>query len=415
MVKLEDRSRGYEFSSIEHTAIFEKENRGFVRIRKKGMFYLDPSPWKKNLLNEIFVVKAGTIPPTGKMIDVIVSETEPFFDYNPVTLEAEKLIIKYIIGWQFVDLKKELKPDKYTTFEVFRDHLAMPFTKHYSLEDLTYCMALWLVSAPQLNPLEKGGIYTAVLADDYIKNRLGGFKRITSILPTDFKLSTSANFYQLLHENIIVNPKNSVEVNLAYLNVPAAPVHIPMAFDVMYKPYKDFKEDFEHYLPYMRTFILNSLFFQPEIPEKLDKKVEEAIYRVFDMVTYESELPYCQDIGSGIPKITAGITRLQFNSDVSSKNLDEGLNLFETMFEQTKRNIHSAVPLDILYTELMPDERRLYTEIKEMWDTGTPTTPVNILQRTSVPEWRFEEVLNNLKTKMYVIYKSNGMIKPVNY
>ncbi|WP_269852049.1 hypothetical protein [Methanosarcina horonobensis] len=64
---MQERTRGYEFSGAEYKLLFEKENMGYVRFRnqKLGIFYLDPSPFLRNPLNIIYVVKIGEIPQKG--------------------------------------------------------------------------------------------------------------------------------------------------------------------------------------------------------------------------------------------------------------------------------------------------------------------------------------------------------------
>jgi hypothetical protein len=139
------------------------------------------------------------------------------------------------------------------------------------------------------------------------------------------------------------------------------------------------------------------------------------MYQVIDTVTYESEISYCQDIGAAVPKIATSVARLSFNNTTTGDDINKGMELWQKMFGQAKRNVNTHLPLDELYKELNDDERRLYGEIKELIASDIPTTIPKLLEITTVPEWRFEETLNNLKVKGYVYYKPDGTIGALKY
>lgn len=92
---LNKRYFSYELSDIEAQNTFLRDNRGFVSYidRKVGMFRLDPSPWKKSEKNEIFVALEPPRPSEGKLVEVVVRETEKFKEI--VSNEVKETKINY--------------------------------------------------------------------------------------------------------------------------------------------------------------------------------------------------------------------------------------------------------------------------------------------------------------------------------
>jgi hypothetical protein len=74
---LKKRYFGYELSGIEYRLIFEKDDMGYVRFKNKreNSFYLDPSPFLDTQKPDVYVIKAGDLPPAGQLIEVVVTET----------------------------------------------------------------------------------------------------------------------------------------------------------------------------------------------------------------------------------------------------------------------------------------------------------------------------------------------------
>lgn len=405
MTALKDRYWGFELSGVEYKLIFEKEDMGFVRFanKNKDIFFLDPSPFLNTTKPEIYVLKNCPVPPGGKLIEAIVRETENKYNFNGSIVE--KTLVKYVIDWKIMDPNK-LRTNL-TIKDEFLNYVSAPIPRSiYNFEDLQNCLALTLISAPQLTEMEKGGINSVVLGESNVRSQWAAIKKIMSIIPNEFKRPTSRQYYQLLEDNSRPKPVGCYEVNLAYFNITNVPVHIPLPFDLKFNPVASYQENLENYLPLARAFMIDALLFQPEIPEVMQKKMEETIYDLISNIISNDLISHTPDIGSIIPKLTTSYARLDFKPNPTSNELNEGKELWDSLMGETEKNRHR--PLDInKLLELTPDEETLYKEIINLKDIGIDLTFENIKKRTSIAEWRFEETLEKLKIKGRIYYLNN--------
>ncbi|QIB90117.1 hypothetical protein FQU78_02775 [Methanosarcina mazei] len=416
-VPLKNRMYGYELSGSEYQLIFEKDNMGCVRYtdKKNGIFCLDPSPFLNTPRNEIYVIKdrrTCDLPPKGDLIETTVSETERFD--NVVNNEIHSIMINYVSGWQFVDPNK-IRSNRLMNKEEFLDYMAIPFVKKsskeekYYWEDIAFAMGLYCVSSPQLFDFEPGGINTVVMGKDIGRSDWNIFKRISNVVPKEFRNSRYPNFYKSLETPEQPCPVNCTEVNLAYFNVKEVPIHIPLPLDVEFRSYLSYKDELIDSLPLARGFMLDALLFQPKISDKLQRRIDEAMYFVMEEIVHADALPYQQDIGSVVPKLTTAFARLDTQTNVTLENLNEGKILWAELMTRTKHVVTAGVDIDELYRQT-PYEIRLLGELKELNETGMILTVENIKKYTKVPEWEVEKALKRLSTSGYIYYKFDGTI-----
>lgn len=433
---LKERTFGYEFSGSEHKLIFEKENIGYVRYKNKAakIFYLDPSPYYNDPRNQIYTVKSGSLPPDGQLIEVNVTETEKLritsIDYDKTFKSTKKLLawaaqtqnniyttnIKYVVGWNLVNPNK-IRSNNLTSKDDFLEFLSTPIkNKILDIEDLQYSLGMCAVSAPQITDLEKGGVNTIVLDKNYDSMKWAAFKRIMSIVPREFKQPASKNFYKYLTTSEQPYPTASIEVNLSYFNVQDVPIHLPIPFDMEFKTRGEYKESFDHYLPLARAYIIDSLLFQPYIPEKIEKRMEEAMYFILDDISSTGIIPYYQDIGSVIPKLATSFARLNFDSWISYRDLDKSKGIWIDLVTEARHTTDSTRTrsTDKLY-QLTPDSEKLLKELNELEDAGIPLLITTIKEKTSLIEWNFENALKKLKICGYVYFPNNERIGLIHY
>ncbi|HHV24228.1 MAG: hypothetical protein PHG79_01545 [Methanosarcina sp.] len=431
---LKERTFGYELSGSEHKLIFEKEDIGYVRYKNKaaGIFYLDPSPYYNDPRSQIYVIKSGTLPPKGQLIEVKVTETETFrsIDQDKIFTSVEEVLawaaqaqneshiinIKYVVDWDLVNPNK-IRGNKLTSKDDFLEFISTPIKYNIlGLEDLQYCLGMCAVSAPQITELEKGGVNAVVLDKKYDSMKWAAFKRIMSIVPKEFKQPTSKNFYKYLTTNEQPCPTASTEVNLSYFNVPDVPIHLPIPFDMKFKTLGEYKENFDHYLPLARAYMIDSLLFQPYIPEKIEKRMEEAMYFILDDISSTGIIPYYQDIGSVIPKLATSFARLNFDSWISLGDLNKSKGIWMDLMTEARHTIDSTRTrsTDQLY-QLTPDAEKLLKELNELEDAGIPLLITTIKEKTSLMEWNFEDALKKLRICGYVYFPNNERIGLIHY
>lgn len=410
--RLRNREHGYELASSEHTMIFEKEDRGYVRIKNRtyGMFYLDPSPYLSTPFNEIYVSALNKLPPSGKLVRVTVKETDSYQDVDPITMEPVKIVLKIISGWEPVDPNK-IMGNKLFNMEEFLHCVSTPISPHnLPFDDLEYCLGMYLVSAPQISNLEQGGINTVILGKTKQKEKWMNFKRMTSIIPSEFRRQESKNYYKSIEKGKPPKTPNSSEVSLAFLNRKEVPVHIPLPFeDLEFKKYYTYKEEFKDLTTISRAYMIDSLLFQPEIPKNLQRRVEEAMCFIVDDVLSAENLPCYQDIGSVVPKLTTSFARLNFNDNVTLADLNKGKELWYEAMSSSRKDGGAGRNKSKTYQQT-PDGELLLAEILELYETGVPLTIENIKCRTKVHASKFEAALNKLKFAGKIYFPSNDTI-----
>jgi hypothetical protein len=413
---IKGRTYGYEFSGSEYKLIFEKENMGYVRYKNKnaGIFYLDPSPYYNDPISQVYAVKSGDFPPKGQLIEVTVSETETFHEL--VQGELQSTLIKYVMGWGPVDPNK-IRGNNLTSKDDFLEFLSTPVKYNIiDIDDLQYCLGMCIVSSPQITDLEKGGMNAVVLEDHFDRSKWAAYKRILSVVPKEFKQPASKNFYKFLEDDQQPCPPKSSEVNLSYFDITDVPIHLPIPFNMKLKSYSEYKENFNHYLPLARAYMIDSLLFQPYIPEKIEKRMEEAMYFILDDITSTGMIPYYQDIGSVIPKLATSFARLNFDSWITISDLNKSKGIWIDLMAEARHTVDLTrnKNVDAVY-ELTSEAEKLRREIIEIDDAGIPLLIDTIRKNTKLMEWTFDKALQKLKVNGYIYFPNNEKIGLIRY
>lgn len=274
---------------------------------------------------------------------------------------------------------------------------------------------MYLVASPQLSQLEQGGINTVVLGTNEKKSKWLNFKRMTSIIPPEFRRVSSKNYYKSIELGQPNRAPDSFEVSFAFLNRDDTPIHIPMPFeDMKFKSYYSYKDDFQERIPMARAYVLDALLFKPEIPKNLHRRVEEAMVFMVDEALVTKDMPCYQDVGSAVTKLTTSFARLNFNMNATLSDLNEGKSLWFEAMELSKKQ-YKAKGGNKARHKSTPEQEILYAEIKELDDAGVPLTLGNIKSYTKLDPSAFEDALYKLKISGKIYFPNNdtvGLIKP---
>lgn len=408
---LKKREFGYQFSGTEYKLIFEKENIGFVRFigRSNKIFCLDPSRFLKSPKSELYILENGSPPIKGELIEVSVLQTDTkMLEKNGY---FSKQLIKYVSNWKTVHPNKIVPRKALEPYE-FQDFFKHPFIgdREY-IEKMSYCFSLYAVSCPQISISEKGGLNAALLG----KNKLwNAFKKTMNVIPREFKQISSNNFYKLLDRETIINPVKSTEVSLAYCNPSSMPVQIPVALDVENKPVSQYKDDIEYEIPMVRAHILDSLIYQPKIPRKLDSYVSNCVYDLVDEVKQSGYVPYNQDLGSAIPKLSSSFARLNFDINATKEDIMRGVVLWSDMFYHAKKAASTQLDISKLYS-LSGNARQLYIDLNHAHGVDISIDIKEAKKSSKLREWDIEDALTELRQKGAVYCSDNQHIKILDF
>ncbi|KKH92889.1 hypothetical protein EO95_09430 [Methanosarcina sp. 1.H.T.1A.1] len=406
---LRDRMYGFEMSGGEYQLIFEKENMGYVRFmdKTKGIFYLDPSPFLNTPYDEVYFIKAGPVPPKGQLISATVSESEK--KYTQINNGVKAVTIKYVVGWTFEDPNK-LIGNRLVNVDEFLGTMTEPLrSTGYDITDTGLVLGMCAVASPKMNEFEPGGLNSGVFCGKGKEKGWTAFKKVLTVVPTEFRRPASSHYYKLLETAERIRPINSIEVSLAYRETYGVQIHLPIPFDVELKPFKSYDENAKYFKPMARSFLIDALMFQPVIPEKYLKRLEGILNTVSDDMERPGNTAFDRSFASALPKLAASIARLYRKTFVSADQMKESMELWSGVVARSKRYTEMERSVSEAYA-LKPDEGRMLSEIKHMKDTGIPLTISNLRLHTTVPEWRFDETLANLVAASHVYFPGGDKI-----
>ena len=371
-MSLQQRMYGYSFSAIEKELIFQRENTGFVRRANAAgtVFYLDPSPFLKSPKREIFVALCEP-PAEGDLIETTVLEIQESIQRDQSG--HYRLNVKCINKWKRLN-PAEIKTQKplLSSQEVL-DFFKLSFTGDKDLlEEVSLCSALYAVSSPPISE-ETGGVNAAIAGK---KKQWSRFKSRMQIIPNEFKRPSSDIFYKISEQAEI--PKlHSREINLAFLNPEKIPMDIPVVLDVEVQTKKDYNDAIDSLTPMVRGYLLDSLMIQPQIPENLSAHITEKVYDVINDVKSSGSIPYFQNLGTSIPKLTLAFSRLNTRITAGKNDINEVVDLWGDMFYRAKKIVSTQHEVSRLYDRLDDNARRLYIDLIDIFDYDVP---VNITE-----------------------------------
>ncbi|WP_135610244.1 hypothetical protein [Methanococcoides sp. AM1] len=366
---LKTREFGYELSGFEHNLIFEKDEIGFVRFdgRSRSIFYLDPSPFFQSPKREIYAIRDSDVPLPSKneLIEVTSFELE-----RVVSGKMNNLVntnVKYVRSWEKIDPNKLLHR-KVMNSEEYVDFFKRPFKKEAeNIDEIAQTLALCSVSSNAVGINEKGGIDSGIISK---KSGWEHFKSIMRIIPKEFKSTKSAYYYNSLEVEKNVNSIDSLEVNLSIFNPKEMFVHVPVTFDIDTRRRDEYLKDISFEIPFARAQLIDSLMFQPVITKKAEKRLTDRIYDMIETFTHADKLSYKQDLGDAGPKIASSIARMNFKTEVSVDDVDNGYYNWLDMFHHSQQFRDSNLETNEIF-RLSENARNLYLEMEQYFGVDT--------------------------------------------
>jgi hypothetical protein len=436
VTSLKKREWSRDMSRLERYNLFGpdgeglKNPHGYVRYieEKNGIFYLDPSKNLKAVGDKIYFYQGKKKPDERALIKVTITETEPLKEPDGKGGLKVTRIFK-VFTWETVNIKDILQPirlmeeeERGLEQEEFLDFMSLSIRKKYLTPELKFGLCLYAVASPEVNEHQKGGINTTVLANYQPLEKWGKFKRITSVIPSEFRKPTSEHFYQNVDYNKkyqdsdFLNSK-AREISIAYHNDMAVPVEIPLPLNVEFRTVSAIKEDFKIDFSAGRSFILDTLLFEPVIPESESRYVLDAIYefsynfRAFNYFAYfENTLSICASI---LLKLTRAFARFNFEDTVNKENVDEALNFWQDLQKSVNKTGLAAKKFSGFYN-LHTDEKIVLTDLAEMQQTGIETTIQNLKTHTKVNLLDIDDILSSLVRKHYIFFQNRNTIRFIN-
>jgi len=429
MNRLTDRMCGFELSGIEYQLIFNEVNMGFVRIINKKEFCLDPSTFLQTPEDVIYVLDGCLMPEEQKLIKVTTLEQEerikgkiPKAGYIQ---SFTKTIYKYVRAWEEVDpntitirkTKIDLNDnqDHYLEISEFIDFFGLPFKSldpDSPVEPIATSLAFYMVSSPIVGPNSKGGVNTAVRCTKKAWDILEG--KILSLIPNEFKKTSSVNFYKYGRKEEIINPLKPKEVNLAYLNPEKLTSEILINLgQYEIKKFSKFKEDYEYLLPAARAFQLDTLLFMPSTTNKTDKVMTDAIYDMRNKVLNAAYDVNKIDLGMTIPKLSASYARMSLKSEISKEHINSTYQFWFDAFEQALgyEQMHESIADQTEISRLGSGALTLYAYLEDKYGIDTAIPKAALYEAGPLSSYLLDEAIGKLLARGYMYYPNTKEFK----
>ncbi|KKH15820.1 hypothetical protein [Methanosarcina mazei] len=412
-LELDDRVYGFEFSGLEYQIIFKGLDMGFVRYigRSKSKFYFTPLPFtNENRTGITYYLDEGCPAPEPKKL-ILVTHSEEFIEKkqpedNSLFFQTE--VSKVVKAWEEKDpntifRRRNLLYEDYVNYfqEGFRAN-----APDVQIEPISCAMAIYSASSPVLGANEKGGINAALRYGKEMK-LWTRFIDLVKIVPRELKQTTSPCFFKYAKEEQIINPLASEEVNLAYPDPKELLAQIPISLLRLEADTSDsYKKFVQETLPHVRAYELDALLFTPDITHSADKWMEEAIYELQTTIEQSEFMNYNQDMGMALPKISASLARLHFDTEIKKEHIKEA---FETWGEAYQSSFYwdtrAASPENLIKARrLGMDAKKLYFHILEHYSIGE-LIPKSMLRETGlVSEFCLDDAISSLLKNGAIYY-----------
>ena len=240
-----------------------------------------------------------------------------------------------------------------------------------------------------------------------------GFRKSLDIIPREFLKDNSPFFYSIAEKEKNVEPIRADEINLAYLNPEKFPMHIPIVLDeIEVRSPKEYSLDMQSLNPLVTAFILDSLLLKPEIPPGLESHVTDTLYAVIDEFKGSGWVPYKQDFGSLVPRLSLAFARYHSHLKLSKKDVTQAVDTWSDMYYQAKSVVSTQYEVSRLY-RLDDRSRKLYIDLVDAFQLETPIPMQEV--RTQITsfrnEWDFDEALDTLNRNGLLIKPGQDIIK----
>lgn len=407
---LKDRMYGYTLSDLERELVFRRENVGFVRsIHSSGQIcYLDPSPFLRTPKREVYI--SPTPLPEGRLVEVTV-ECEAMDRWHDGA-GPYNLLVKTIGSWKEIrteEIRRERQ--RIVSQKDIEHYFTLPYTgEEDCINEVATCSLLYALSSPPCGP-EAGGIHAAVLGK---RKMWTGFRRSMAPIPRDFRRPSARYFYDITDIEARRRAGTNREVSLAYLNPETTAMHIPLVLDEVntLEP-RHFSPDIDSLAPYMTGILLDAIVTEPEIPVGLDRQITDAAYRVVGDFKGAGHMPYRQDFGDVVSRLSLAATRLSVvcggTPTVGSTEIAKAFDLWGNMLYRAKRAMSAPTKLSTLY-ELDNPSRKLYYALLDAFpiDTLIPTEEIDSVGVTVFSNYdNFREAKQRLNHHGFIIYIGN--------
>jgi hypothetical protein len=368
-MSLFDRHQSYQWAQIERK-LLDQDNIGFVRpIDSQGIvFCLDPSPFLHTQKRVFYIAQQSPPPQTGDLVRVsVLSEEEEIkrekLNNQDGSPSFHRDVYKFINTWEKVDpnlvatKRKIIEP--YELMEFFR----APFIgdEDYVQRSST-CAALSFLSAPPIAD-DKGGINTAVLGKPKFWKP---FERTMNIIPAEFKRKSSDYFYLVSKTEKEVQVADNKEVNLAFHNPERTPMHIPLTMnpdsDFLTKYQSSHVKQNEHLVPFVVSYLIDSLLFKPSISLTDDKLLTDCTYEIKNDLASAGYSPCNLDIGAILPKMSMAFSRLNSEMIVKSNDIKTSKDLWLDSFYEAEKYYSTPFSVEDMF-KMSDNERRLYMHL----------------------------------------------------
>jgi hypothetical protein len=272
-------------------------------------------------------------------------------------------IFRFINKWEKLDPntlatnRKIIEPSE--LMEFFR----APFIGDYEyIQKSSTCAALSFLSAPPIAN-DKGGINTAVLGKQKFWKP---FERMMNIIPNEFKRISSDYYYLISKTDKEVRVTNNKEVNLIFHNPDHTPMHIPLIMNpdtALTTKYQQSRvKENEYLIPFVVSYLIDSLLFKPDIPLTHDKLLTDCTYEIRHDIASGGYSPCNLDLGSILPKMSMAFSRLNSEMEVKSNYIRSSEDLWLDMYYDAKKYYSTPFYVEDLF-KMSDDERRLYVHL----------------------------------------------------
>jgi hypothetical protein len=320
------------------------------------------------------------------------------------------LVIKYVDSWSPVDPNMLYTRKGIISPEEIHHYFTKPYLGEEEVVDgIALCSALYAVSSPPLIE-EKGGVFAAILGK---RKPWLGFKKSLSVIPQEFRKGTSPFYYTISETEKRVENTRADEINLAYLNPEKIPMHIPVVLDeVEVRPSKSYALDMQSLNPMVTAFILDSLILKPEMPQSLESYVTDTFHTVIEEFKGSGWVPYKQDFGSLVPRLSRSFARYHAHLKLSKKDVTGAVDLWSDMYYRAKKVVSTQYEVSRLY-RLDDRSRKLYLDLVDSFGLEIPIPLQEVRsQITSFKnEGDFEEALDILNRYGLLIKPGHDSIK----
>lgn len=394
-MSLKDRTQGAEFASIEKQLLFSNDV-GFVRYdKKKGCFFLDPSPYLPTTKNEIFVCLSPNMPHEGQLIEVSVADKDYVHTGSSIN-NITKTTIKYIDSWKELSPTEFTKKDNLINNQEFVDYFARQYRSLFGTnEDVAECTALCALSSPQFS-MDLGGINASVHGK---KTSWLSFNQSLSFIPREFRSALSKYQYNISPTERKPIIGNSIEVSCIFHEPKNTSSHIAVPFDFEIRGTK--YEWREEEAPLMRAFLIDSLFNEPVIPDNAEKEVLDGIYALQWEYLRSTKVPYIQDLSSAVPRLCKSFARLNRSESVDGHGVAEIVDLWVYMHRQALK-IADKRGLLLQFNDVSLPAKELFSKLADLHSYDAAFDIEEAKKEIKLPSTAFDSYFEELKLNGYI-------------